>query len=355
MKTRAAVNWREGRAWLLALCLVQLAGACAQTVDTGGGETHFLDNCDTACGDQLECRGGVCTLPCDNDSACDELASNAKCVEQSCDVVCEDDASCRSVSASLTCVTGRCREPAVSTGAAGGGGEGGGGEGGGGTAGARGGEAGAPDQTLACADGCGDALCSVRSDSCPLETVCGAMGCGGFDVDQNGCYRPACESDDDCSASERCTARRSQFGCDRELEPCICDYPARVMRVCSTTAVTGPRGAWTSVTVTEQQFEVVTTRTFLPDGSVQKEVNIPPAMETLELKAFDLSLLKSIVDGPDLRSLLADPVECAPTEDYELAVQVELDTVTLAEKSVAGCNDASRPGISELQELVRAY
>jgi hypothetical protein len=345
MRKQAAVSTR---ALIVGAALLGLglAAACGNTdSSTGSGETHFLGSCDTGCGDRLQCRGGVCTLPCDDDSVCSALVTDATCVEQSCDVACEDDASCRRVSGALSCVAGHCREPVAMTGAGGGGG--------GGTTGARGGEAGTPGQVLACAGGCGESLCSVRSDSCSLETVCAAVGCGGFDVDANGCYRPTCENDDECPVDERCTARRTQGGCDWEVETCTCDFPPRVTRVCSATVVTGPRGAWGSVKVTEEQFEVVTTRTFFPDGTVHKEINLPESMETLQLPTAHLAQLVRLVDGPDLRPLLASPADCQAEPDYELSVRLELDTVTL-EKGVAGCGDA-HPEIGELQELIRSY
>ena len=65
MKTRAVVTWREGRPWLLALCLALLVGACAQTTtNPGSGETHFV--------------------MCDIDEDCDALGSGFSCVAGEC-------------------------------------------------------------------------------------------------------------------------------------------------------------------------------------------------------------------------------------------------------------------------------
>lgn len=94
-----------------------------QTEPTGG-ETHFLSTCDasaSACGTTLSCICGVCTLPCDDRSACGALP-DAACVASSdsvacgaahsgghCDVPCVADVDCAVLSPEHQCRGGFCR------------------------------------------------------------------------------------------------------------------------------------------------------------------------------------------------------------------------------------------------------
>jgi hypothetical protein len=111
---------------LVAFSVVALgAVGCQGRVASTGGETHFLTACDdtpAACGTELACRGGVCTLPCEEDAACSAFP-NAECVASTgsvptgtelpgtCDVRCAGDAECERVSPDHQCVTGVCRVP----------------------------------------------------------------------------------------------------------------------------------------------------------------------------------------------------------------------------------------------------
>ncbi|HEX2877016.1 MAG TPA: hypothetical protein VHP33_37445 [Polyangiaceae bacterium] len=72
----AALAWASVVAALLVHCQ-----PAAKTEPTGG-ETHFLQRCQengVDCGTQLACICGVCTLPCDEQSACGDLQA-ATCV-----------------------------------------------------------------------------------------------------------------------------------------------------------------------------------------------------------------------------------------------------------------------------------
>ncbi len=103
--------------------------------ESTGGETHFLARCDSSssiCGPDLSCMCGVCTLPCDEQSACDTLPGAAcrvsegtECAAARCDVECTVDADCAVVSASHRCEEGACRSGSPPLGAGGQGGEGG--------------------------------------------------------------------------------------------------------------------------------------------------------------------------------------------------------------------------------------
>jgi hypothetical protein len=107
---------------LLAVLLAALLPAVSCESDGGestGGETHFLASCEldsSACGADLECLCGVCTLPCDADGACGalpgavcRLSEALECAEARCDVECEGDADCAGVSTSHRCESGVCR------------------------------------------------------------------------------------------------------------------------------------------------------------------------------------------------------------------------------------------------------
>jgi hypothetical protein len=113
----AAVAWTLVAALLLVHCQPS-----ARTEPTGG-ETHFLQRCqeDSAdCGTKLACICGVCTLPCDEQSACGDLQA-ATCVPANsaekcegfqaqghCDLECQLDTDCAE-SATPLCDAGVCR------------------------------------------------------------------------------------------------------------------------------------------------------------------------------------------------------------------------------------------------------
>ncbi len=111
---------------------LSLAFSCGtETEDPTGGETHFLTRCDSksaACGGDLSCLCGVCTLPCDQRSECQGLpggqcilsSSGNSCTDASapgrCDVPCAADVDCRVVSPSHRCENGACRAGVASGG-----------------------------------------------------------------------------------------------------------------------------------------------------------------------------------------------------------------------------------------------
>jgi hypothetical protein len=88
-----------------------------------GGETHFLKPCDPeadACGGDLACVCGVCTLTCTETAACAGLPA-ASCAPPRvadacevptsgyCDVTCTADADCAALPAAPRCTGGVCR------------------------------------------------------------------------------------------------------------------------------------------------------------------------------------------------------------------------------------------------------
>jgi hypothetical protein len=125
--SRVCHRWRKG----LATAIVSLAlGACGgdvSTVQLLGGESHFLQKCDTngsaSCGSGLDCIAGICTESClVSESTCTALFSRAICtaagvepgVVTVCDVSCSTDAECTPLGDAHRCEAGFCRAPASS-------------------------------------------------------------------------------------------------------------------------------------------------------------------------------------------------------------------------------------------------
>ena len=113
---------------LWALCSLLLALGCREAGTPTDGETHFLRVCDSECGSSeqdLVCLCGVCTLPCAQSAACQELSASAECVADVdrpeaaacsdpapaafCDVPCTTDQDCGVLSSSHRCTSGYCR------------------------------------------------------------------------------------------------------------------------------------------------------------------------------------------------------------------------------------------------------
>ncbi len=111
-----------GRSLLLGAAL--LAASCESArEDPTGGETHFLKPCDPdadACGGELACVCGVCTLACSEAATCARfsaasctppLATDACKAPTSgyCDVSCTADDDCAAFSPAHRCSAGVCR------------------------------------------------------------------------------------------------------------------------------------------------------------------------------------------------------------------------------------------------------
>src|SRR3954462_8591059 len=113
------------------LAVLALAFSCTrESTDPTGGETHFLTRCapgTNACGDQLTCVCGGCTLPCAERSACESLPT-AQCVPGCvadkdkapgvCEVSCVADVDCTVLSRSHRCEQGVCRAGSLASGGA---------------------------------------------------------------------------------------------------------------------------------------------------------------------------------------------------------------------------------------------
>jgi hypothetical protein len=101
-----------------------LASSCESAREgPTGGETHFLKPCEPeadACGGELACVCGVCTLTCSDPAACAGLPA-ASCAPPRvgdacemptsgyCDVTCTSDADCAALPAAPRCTGGVCR------------------------------------------------------------------------------------------------------------------------------------------------------------------------------------------------------------------------------------------------------
>jgi hypothetical protein len=214
--------------------------------------------------------------------------------------------------------------------------------------------------SLACSTGCGESQCALDVTGCRLAVACSNLDCGGVSVDEDACLRPECAGDDDCASDERCTPLpESSFAeCLPSTDVCLCPQLPPYSDMCTPTRLVGPRGAWSSLTVTETQFTVLTERIFHPDGRVEinrsDSFDGSSSMMTAQLSAKDLSELEQLSNGPGLRPLLSDPAPCEPTEDFELDVRLELTTTTL-QKDVTACPAPGEAIVDGLLELARRY
>ena len=71
---------------LIALVLAVACGGATTGTPVVGGETHFLRQCTTTCGDGLSCIAGICTRGCVvGEASCGDLAAGAACTPASVD------------------------------------------------------------------------------------------------------------------------------------------------------------------------------------------------------------------------------------------------------------------------------
>ena len=112
--TNRAWTKARGARWL-ALAFVAYGCNSDMSVSRNTGESHFLDYCDSSCGDGLDCISGVCTRGClVAENGCGDLAVEATCTDQSiepgkvavCDVECNDDADCEGIADGHRCDAG---------------------------------------------------------------------------------------------------------------------------------------------------------------------------------------------------------------------------------------------------------
>jgi hypothetical protein len=186
------------------------------------------------------------------------------------------------------------------------------------------------------------------------------VDCGGVNVDEDACVRPACESDESCPNEERCTAvyLGRHYDCSESNGSCSCTaglglYP---LRVCSPVALVGVRGGWSSLELEQGGIEH-DLKIFYPDGHVEithdDRFTGETSTRSAQLSTEDRDELERIVDGPELRPALADPAGCASDiVDDGASVKLNLDNLAL-EKVITGCR--SDPPYLGLLELADRY
>ncbi len=68
--------------YVIAACALVTLGACGFSSEAPGGETHFMEPCETdeTCGEGMACVCGTCTLGCFSDAGCGEIGEDTVCV-----------------------------------------------------------------------------------------------------------------------------------------------------------------------------------------------------------------------------------------------------------------------------------
>jgi hypothetical protein len=225
-----------------------------------------------------------------------------------------------------------------------------------------------PDQVepeFPCSSGCPGGSCAIQG-GCGLQTTCSLVECGSAAVDAEGCYRPSCVSDDDCDAGSRCTATTSmtRIDCvdDGPLSTCDCVNGKGLfdIDVCSPVELAGQRGAWSLLMIAEAQVNAKSSGyMIMENGGIRV---IPKTGERYDavLSAEDLQTLTRLIQGPDVRRLLASDAACPPVEAAEITMTLELYDVypesyqPLIEKVVTGCVTVPGP-LKDLLDLAKRY
>ena len=300
-----AAMWVKARLVGAALFALGLAAACGKTNTTESGETHF--------------------------------------------VMCDTDADCAGVRGAHTCSGGLCRT-SDSTAAAGAPGS---------DTNEQNNEGGGPAQKLLC-QSCGPKLnefdrehCAVSPPAaehtgCSFEATCSYIGCGGSYIDEDGCFRAACTTDDDCLESERCADLFvDDTSCNELNGECMCGSFATVQHrlTCSPIAVAGPRGKAQGLTITENVIGDITAYEMNLDGAItiQHGVGTDATIDVAQLADSELAEILAMLESsvsfrltPNLRIALADPEPCVVTKSRDVDIKLDLGE-TQVEKNVAGC------------------
>jgi hypothetical protein len=224
--------------WFGGLIVVAVACGTDRHGD-GESETHWMDPCsrDADCGQGLSCQCGVCTLPCEDESDCNDLGPDSSCAAW------ESIPSCANApTSSGLCVKAAGGAGGESSTAAGSGGDPSGGMASGGSP-CRpdpGGVAGSsfvadlpPPAGEACPselDGLDGLPCGAGQTCISIEQTCSCAG-----GRHNACVESACASPNDCPDGTVCTPSSYLFDADaRCLTPtctrdadCNADGPGR--------------------------------------------------------------------------------------------------------------------------------
>jgi hypothetical protein len=181
---------------------------------------------------------------------------------------------------------------------------------------------------------------------CSREDTCKSIGCGSLEFDSNGCKRPECTSDTDCSNTDRCVfvQCRSTSACAYLPDgTCQCGGadPCINAHFCNSTADYGPGGQWTALEFTKASGPCPTpggctsTWRLTPDGHLAMSKDGTPSTATVD--AGQLETIVMFIDGPELRPALRDGFQCdQPPTDVGWQVKLELSTQTL-QQDATGC------------------
>ncbi len=370
-----------------------LAVACGITAEPGSGETHFLVSCNASCAEGLSCLCGVCTRACDAASSCEDLGASATCLTapeacgnapRICDVSCTSAANCAALGTDYACASGVCRKAPpqaacpsgcfavlgfpedpelhcatldqptalgcqctaafgsycrrrVSDGK---------------LFVAPDGEFEDPSAWLPCTAeestrfraSCDFAACENPPASyCTLEQTCSSRGCDTPQYDAVGCLKTECMDDSACASDERCVELQviDLSACSQGSDgACNCGGANIALpgAFCNATAEFGPRGAWQSLLLTEDNGLCVPGACYkswnvMPDGMMFTQKAGVAAM--VQLSAEQLSTLEYLIDGPELRRDLRDH-DCGTVEDGVATLSLTLENQVL-DRDIAGC------------------
>jgi hypothetical protein len=203
------------------------------------------------------------------------------------------------------------------------------------------------------------------SSVCSREDTCTARGCGNTQYDENGCSRPSCASDAECSADQRCVRsyQDTSFCSYSKESVCNCGGPAIALEgaFCNDTATAGPRGEWSRFEVERVSGpcppgqSCVSTWAVLPDASIETFKEGQPGQAALTQD--ELEQLRRWIDGPELRPAMQNGFACpSAVPDLGMTFRLTLPDATL-EQPVTGCVLNAPPGTiaEQIYNLITKY
>jgi hypothetical protein len=209
-----------------------------------------------------------------------------------------------------------------------------------------------------CGGGCPRGDCA-RVGSCRLESVCAEIGCGSFEIDEQGCYRHECPAGDvDCQPDERCVRvdQLLAWDCEQRGDACHCSgKEGYIVQRCAPLELAGPRGEWQRLTIVETDPEGTRSWDLLSERpnlvTIESKANGATTLPRQELlpssDAFALGHLQSFAE---FRGAFLSNDTCQPVEGYEVKMRLQLDTSVL-EKVVTSCVLANTPRTRAFGEI----
>ena len=157
---------------------------------------------------------------------------------------------------------------------------------------------------------------------CTPEATCRDRGCDNLEYFVDGCRRAPCSDDSACANDERCVQLEctSTSACTMQglEETCGCGGPGACIAggACTGVYSAGPRGAW-------QLLELIEGSTMCPaetclsvyqlaaNGALIVKLGTEdPDPKTVSVAERDLTEIRMLIDGPELRRQLRDGFEC---------------------------------------------